>query len=296
MLEFRDIQISDKDRITSALKRSGFIGAEYTFANNMAWKRLNNSKIAFLDDFYICGSFGENNRPCFCFPSGSDDYRKVIAELKKFSENSGYPLTLVSVTEKSLAMLGELFPDAFTYEYDRDSSDYIYRTEDLINLSGKKYHQKRNHLARFSELDYDFSLISENDFDDCITFSTVTYNNKNASDDDYSIIAEQYAINTFFSYYHELGLCGGIIRIGGKIAALTIGEPVTDSVYCVHIEKADTSYNGIYVGINNCFLKAAVKDFEFVNREEDLGIDGLRRSKLSYHPAFLLDKYKVTFK
>lgn len=126
MLEFRDIQISDKDRITSALKRSGFIGAEYTFANNMAWKRLNNSKIAFLDDFYICGSFGENNRPCFCFPSGSDDYRKVIAELKKFSENSGYPLTLVSVTEKSLAMLGELFPDAFTYEYDRDSSDDIF--------------------------------------------------------------------------------------------------------------------------------------------------------------------------
>ncbi|OPZ19501.1 MAG: hypothetical protein BWZ04_02466 [Firmicutes bacterium ADurb.BinA205] len=137
--------------------------------------------------------------------------------------------------------------------------------------------------------------MTEKDFDDCITFSAVTYNNKAASDD-HSMLAEQFAINTYFNHFHELGLKGGVIRIGGRVAAFTIGEPLNSDTFCVHIEKADTTYNGIYAGINNLFAEAAAADHKYINREEDLGLEGLRRSKLSYHPAFLLDKYEVTFK
>ena len=100
----------------------------------------------------------------------------------------------------------------------------------------------------------------------------------------------------YFSYYSELGLTGGIIRIDGRIAALTIGERLNSDTFCVHIEKADTSYNGIYAAINNCFAKSAAADFRYINREEDMGIEGLRKSKLSYHPAFLVEKNIVTFK
>lgn len=295
MLEFKDISIRDRDRINTALRKSDFMGCEYSFANNLAWCRLADSRICFYKDFYIICAFGNDDGiPVFTFPSGEGNYTELFGELKKFSENMNYPLKISGVTEKSLEMLVNLFPDSFTAEYDRDGSDYIYRRNNLDELSGRKYHQKRSHLAKFNRLDYDFSLICENDFDECIYFLTDNYNNK--ADTEFSAVAEQYAINTYFSNFRELELVGGIIRIDGRISAVTIGEPLNSDTFCVHIEKADRSYDGIYTGINNCFVRACMDGFEYVNREEDLGIEGLRKSKLSYHPAFLLNKYILTFK
>lgn len=293
MIEFRDIDISDKQDINRCLKISDFMGCEYSFANNMAWKRLSDSKIAFYKNFYIVRSVTEDNKPFFVFPSGSGDYLEVFRELKKYTDFLNVPLQISGVTKNYLPMFDELFPQQFTIEYDRDSSDYIYLTSDLIDLKGKKFHSKRNHLSHFKSLDYDFSLIKEKDFDDCISFCTEDYNNK---DKNFSSIAEQYAINTYFSYFNELGLTGGIIRINGKVSAVTIGETLNSNTFCVHIEKADRHFDGIYTAINNFFVSSVANDCLYVNREEDLGIEGLRKSKLSYNPAFLLDKYIITFK
>lgn len=293
MIEFRDIDISDKQDINRCLKISDFMGCEYSFTNNMAWKRLSDSKIAFYKNFYIVRSITEDNKPFFVFPSGSGDYLEVFRELKKYTDSLNVPLQISGVTKNYLPMFDELFPQQFTIEYDRDSSDYIYLTSDLIDLKGKKFHSKRNHLSHFKSLDYDFSLIKEKDFDDCISFCTEDYNNK---DKNFSSIAEQYAINTYFSYFNELGLTGGIIRINGKVSAVTIGETLNSNTFCVHIEKADRRFDGIYTAINNFFVSSVANDCLYVNREEDLGIEGLRKSKLSYNPAFLLDKYIITFK
>ena len=296
MLEFRDIAITDKNKICTALKKSDFMGCEYSFANNMAWKRLADSKICFYKNFYICGAFNtDDNAPHFILPAGSGDYCDVINELKNFSNSLNKPLVLTGVTENSLKMLGELFPDAFTAEYDRDSSDYIYDSQKFITLQGKNNHGKRNHLARFMELSPVYSPVTDNDIDDCITFCTKEYNDR-SDNADHSFIAEQYAINTYFSYFHELGLSAGLIRINGNIAAVSIGEQLNSDTFCVHIEKADTHYNGIYTGIANLFAKNNAAGFKYINREEDLGLEGLRKSKLSYHPEFLLNKYIVTFK
>ena len=296
MLEFRDIAITDKERITSALNKSQFMGCEYSFANNMAWKRLGDSQIAFFKDFYICCSFrSEDGIPRFFLPSGEGSYKEVITAMKEYAYSLGKPLRVAGITEPSLNMFCELFPDAFTVYTDDGDWDYIYNSADLIELSGRKYHNKRNHLSRFNELGAEFSLMTYKDFDDCITFSAMEYNSK-SGESDHSFIAEQYAINTYFNYFHELGLVGGVIRINGKVVAFTIGDRLNNKTFCVHIEKADTQYNGIYVGINNSFAKAAASDYKYINREEDLGLEGLRKSKLSYHPAFLLKKYTVTFK
>ncbi|MDE6797002.1 MAG: phosphatidylglycerol lysyltransferase domain-containing protein [Ruminococcus sp.] len=293
MLDFRDIAISDKKHINRCLAMSDFMGCEYTFANNMAWKRLADSKIAFYKDFYIVCSRTEDNKPYFVMPSGSGDYSEIFAELKKYSNSMGVPLTITGVTEKSLPLFRELFPDSYTVEYDRDSSDYIYLSHDLVHLDGKKYHSKRNHLKHFSQYDYEFSVITEKDFDDCIYFCTMDYNGRTHN---HSSVAEQYAVNTYFTYFEEMGLTGGIIRIGGKVTAVTIGERLNSDTFCVHIEKADRSFNGIYTAINNMFVKSVGGDYRYINREEDLGIEGLRKSKLSYHPVFLLNKYVINFK
>lgn len=296
MLEFRDIDISDKEKINSALKKSDFRGCEYSFANNMAWRRLSDSKIAFYKDFYISCAFStEDDIPSFTFPAGEGNYAELFDEMRRFTDSIGKPLRIWGVTDKLLPLFDELFHGKFVCETDRDSSDYIYNSSDLIELAGKKYHAKRNHLARFRELDYTFTPITDKDFDDCITFCTMTYNSK-ANTDSHSFVAEQYAINTYFTYFNELGLKGGIIRVNGKTAAVTIGEGINSDTFCIHIEKADTSYNGIYAGINNCFAKEFASDFKYINREEDLGIEGLRKSKLSYNPAFILNKHIITFK
>lgn len=296
MLEFRNIDISDKDTITAALRKSDFRGCEYSFANNMAWRRLAESKISFYKDFYItCAFRTEDSIPSFSFPAGEGSYSELFAELKHFTGSLGVPLRICGITDSQIPLFEELFPGQFICEADRDSSDYIYRSSDLIDLPGKKYHKKRNHLARFRELDYVFSPITEKDFDDCIAFSAVTYNNK-ADGNSFSYVAEQFAINTYFTYFNELELKGGIIRIDGKTAAFTLGEGLNSDTFCVHIEKADTSYNGIYAGINNCFASEFAAGYEYINREEDLGLEGLRKSKLSYYPEFLLTKYTVTFK
>lgn len=296
MLEFRDIDISDKDKINAALKKSDFMGCEYSFANNMAWKRLSDSKITFFKDFYIsCAFTTEDGIPVFAFPAGEGDYAELFGELRKYAESLGKPLRISGVTDSGLALLDELFHGQYEISPDRDGSDYIYNSKDLSEFKGKKYHAKRNHLAQFKKLDYSFSLITEKDFDDCISFSTETYNSK-TSENLHSYIAEQYAINTYFTYYTELGLSGGIIKVDGKTAGVTIGEGINSNTFCVHIEKADTQYKGIYAGICSLFAEYASKDFEFINREEDLGIEGLRKSKLSYHPAFILNKNIVTFK
>ena len=296
MLEFRVIDITDKERITKALSKSQFMGCEYSFANNMAWRRLADSQIAFYKDFYICCSFTtEDGIPRFFLPSGEGSYIDVMGAMKEYAYSMGKPLRVAGVTDNSLEMLNELFPDSFNVDTDEGDWDYIYNSADLIALSGRKYHSKRNHLARFNELGAEFSIMTEKDFDDCITFSAVEYNNK-TDISDHSFIAEQFAINTYFNYFNELGLTGGVIRIGGDVAAFTIGEKLNNETFCVHIEKADTQYNGIYVGINNSFAKAAAAGYKYINREEDLGLEGLRRSKQSYHPAFLLKKYTVTLK
>lgn len=299
MLEFRDIDISDRERINSALRKSDFRGCEYSFANNLAWKRLAESKISFYRDFYISCAFGSDDGiPSFTFPAGEGNYIDVIGEMKKYAESLNKPLRITGVTDNLLEMLKELFPDGFSCVPDRDGSDYVYNSDDLINLVGKKYHGKRNHLSRFRELNYTFSPITEKDFDDCISFSTITYNSKTTNPDEttHSFIAEQYAINTYFNYFCKLELKGGIIRVDGRTAAFTIGEGINSDTFCVHIEKADTTYNGIYAGINNCFVSEYAHDYKYINREEDLGIEGLRKSKLSYHPAFILNKNIVTFK
>lgn len=295
MLEFRDISVSDKERADRALKKSDFRGCEYSFANNLAWRRLADTKMTFYKDFYLLCAFDGGAKPYFTFPAGSGNYYEIITEMKKFAEHYGFPLTIGGVTKELLPLFDELFPDMFTSVPERSSFDYIYNSADLINLSGKKYHSKRNHLARFRELDCQFSLINEKDFDDCIVFITDTYNDR-SDKADRSFIAEQFAVNTFFSHFSELGLQGGVIRKDGRIIAVTIGEPLCSDTYCVHIEKADTAYNGIYAGINNCFAQACMSSFKYVNREEDMGLEGLRKAKSSYHPAFLLEKYIVTFK
>lgn len=293
MLEFRNIQLSDKEWIDESLKMSDFKGCEYSFANNIAWRRLGNAKISRFEDFYICASFLEET-PAFFFPAGKGDYRKLFHEFYEFSSSMDKPLIIQSVSRENIEMFRELYGDCFEVESDEGGYDYIYNADDLINLSGKKYHSKRNHLARFNENNWGYEEISDKNMDECIELSVNLYNDKMGYTNRSSVL-EQLAIHTFFDNFDYLGLKGGVIRINNKVVAFCIGEKINSDTMCIHIEKALPDIQGAYTAINNEFAKREAKDCRYINREEDLGIEGLRKAKKSYHPCFLLEKHKITF-
>ncbi len=295
MLEFKEIDLSDRQWINSLLGKSDFMGCEYSFANNMAWRRLGDSKICRYKDFYISCSY-KDGKPVFTFPSGEGDYKDLIKNMQEYSNCLGYQLTITSVNNQSLSILNTMFPNEFTYEKDEDSYDYIYNAHDLIELNGKKYHQKRNHISKFKQNNnWRFEPINKNNQDECIEFSAMTYNKKN-NYDDLSSVSEQFAIDTFFTNFEALDLIGGILRADEKIIAFTIGEKINTNTFCIHIEKAISEIQGSYATINNEFVKFAASDCLYINREEDLGIEGLRKSKHSYYPCFLYEKSIITFK
>lgn len=293
VLNFRDIQLSDRAWINELLKKSDFMGCEYSFANNMAWRRLYGTKICRYKDFYISCSFGTGH-PVFTFPAGEGDYVDLFEQMRAFSKEQNAPLIVTSVTAEKLELLEKLFPDSFETDADEDYFDYIYNASDLINLAGKKYHNKRNHLKKLQALDWSFEPLSRANQDECIELSVNSYNDKGGYDD-VSSVSEQFAINTFFNHFEELELLGGVIRVSGKVIAFTIGERLNSNTICTHIEKADAEIEGAYAAINNEFAKFAAADCAYINREEDLGLEGLRKSKRSYYPCFQLKKYTLNF-
>ncbi len=293
MFDFRKIELSDKDWIKKLLAKSDFRGCEYSFANNLAWNRHYETKICRYKDFYISGSRKEGLY--FTFPAGEGDYKELFTELRKYAAESNSPLVISSVTPEKLPIFEEYFPDEYTVSSDPADYDYVYRAENLRELAGKKYHGKRNHLKRFYENNWSYNVMTEADFDECIEFAVKTYNDSNAYDNE-SSVGEQFAINTFFNYFNELELMGGVIRVDRKVEGFTIGSRINSDTMDTHIEKANSEINGAYTAVMNEFAKSASNDFTYINREEDLGIEGLRRSKRSYYPEFQIVKNVVTFK
>lgn len=293
MLEFKVIELSDKPQVDRLLALSEFRGCEYCFANNLAWRRMYNTKVSFWKDFYISCSGLDEGRPRFTFPAGRGDYREVFGEMERVSKSFGCPLIIGSVTREQFELFDDIFGKGhYRISCDEGSWDYIYNRADLACLSGKKYHGKRNHLKKLPE-GCVYSPVTEKDFDDCITYAANSYSRDSAYDD-FSKICEQFAINTYFENFFELGLSGGVLRLDGRVIAFTVGERINSDTMGVHIEKAEADIPGAYPAVNNFFAKSIPESFIYINREEDLGIEGLRRAKHSYYPAFMLEKYTLT--
>ena len=188
------------------------------------------------------------------------------------------------------AKVKEHFIDA-EIKLSRDLADYFYNTFDLINLSGKKFHQKRNHVNSFvSKYSYTYVQVKADDPDSIELL-------KNACDTLYDeatgqdFIDEHIAIREMIENFEVLGLVAGVIVCDGKPVAYSIGEHMSDDTALIHFEKADKNYSGSFAAINKMFATREFADTLFINREEDLGIEGLRKAKLSYHPVRLGEYY-----
>ncbi len=290
MLEFYKPELSDKKWVDSCLKHAASVSCEYTFGNTYIWSDVYNSRICRYKDFFIC-RWGSGNGISYSLPLGEGDFTDAINRIIEDAISLGVKPRIYGVTSGYLAMLQEAFTGKFTYSFDSGFNDYVYKSENLAYLSGKKYHSKRNHISNFKKnnSDWAFEIINSDNISDCLALHKKWIENKDDVTDDY--FDELNAVMNAFNNYDSLGFIGGLIRVKNEAVAYTFGEPhPVGNCFVSHFEKALSEVQGAYAIINQEFTKNCLSSYEYVNREEDLAIEGLRKAKMSYHPEFILEK------
>jgi len=290
MLEFKSLEMQDRAAVQSILAETGLMGNENVFGTFFIWGEVYKHS-ACLHEGTLYSLYGGDSN-IYGVPHGGD----LLTALKLLMADArakGHRFRLWGMTAEQVAEVEKEMPGIFRYRLDRDGSDYIYHTADLVTLAGRKFHDKRNHLNRFRRsYNYTYEELKEHNLEDAmlITKEWIQGNSASAAED---LFLEDCAITRAIKHYGPLGLQGGLIRIAGKPVAFTLGEAINSDVFLVHFEKALSGYNGLYTAINQEFASRHLAKYKYVNREEDMGIEGLRHSKLSYNPAFLLEKYIV---
>lgn len=295
IFEFHPISLEDREWMNEKMREEQPEACEYTFVNNYIWRNAYKVEVA---QAYGCGLIRyQGEKGCrFSYPFGKGDKKAVIEALKSYCRDKlgdEYKLDLCPITDKHRKELITWFPGQYVIDSDRDDFDYVYLTEDLSSLKGKKYHGKRNHIARFmDDDDWNYEPLNAENLKECrgLEKDWVTIREDKWEE---GVAEETIALQEAFDHYEEFGLVGGLIRKAGKVVAFTIGEPMNDQMMVVHFEKAYPDLQGAYPMINQQFVLHECQNYKYVNREEDVGDLGLRKAKLSYYPEILLRKYNA---
>ena len=291
MIDFQpfDLQIKpDFDRIRLA---SGERGCECGFVNLFLWGR---QRQAFLHGHYVFFS-QFHRRSVYLFPMGEGDKRPALDAVIADARERGIPCRFTGMLEEDCRLLEQLYPGKFHYHHDRDSFDYVYDINDLADLKGKKFQKKRNHLNRFWAANPQAVLtpITLENLDRCKALAEKWYALRLENDPHADFKMEQVAISRALNHWQELDLEGLILSVDGEDVAMTVGSGFGGNTFDIHFEKALDTADGAYAAINNGFAKYLREKYPnvlYLNREDDMGLEGLRKAKLSYNPHHLIEK------
>ena len=287
-MEFKPVRAEDKAIINHYLQHVRSRSCDLSFAAIYLWKDFYQLEYAECEGMLVFRSNEE--KISFSFPLGGEDPARALEAVLQYCEEKDIPPVFHSITKEMEEWLEEHYPGRFQVEYDRDVADYIYDTQALIELKGRKYHGKKNHINKFKKTyDWVYETIDAHNVDECLAMLNV-WKRKNCDPGDLEKHAEICVSEHALTEREFLGLKGGLIRADGQIVAFAVGEKIHPDTFCVHIEKAFSEVQGAYAMINQQFLIHEAQDCQYVNREDDVGEEGLRRAKLSYHPVFLEEK------
>jgi hypothetical protein len=240
-------------------------------------------KASWQGDTFLLPPFGEET-----------DIVKILDKMEEYFRQENKPFLLRGVEADMVKWLEKARPGYFQCLPDRDSFDYVYLTQELIELKGRKYHKKKNHLNFFQRTyPYEYREMTGQTALDCIDFLDEWYAQRAVNQED-ALALEKVAVREALTHFGALGITGGIIYIEGRIKAFTFGEPLNADTVVVHVEKGDNEIRGIYAAINQCFCEHHWQNYTYINREEDMGLEGLRLAKESYYPVKMTEKYEVT--
>lgn len=292
MIEFRPVRLEDRATIERFTMSSDITNCDLSFANMFCWQEVYHSAWAIVDGFLVIRfHIDGGDRLGYMQPVGEGDCARIIPALREDAHAHGQRLRIIGLTDRGREMIRQMHIGQFAFESDRALEDYVYAADDLRNLPGRRYQPKRNHINRFMAEypDYRYEELTPDRFDECMQLEREWRRNHEGHTSE--LRAEQRAMQRAFAHFAELGMTGGCIYVGERMVAFTYGSAVNDHTFDTHVEKADTDYDGAFTVINCLFARHLPERFTLINREEDLGIEGLRRAKLSYHPAVIQHKF-----
>jgi len=287
MLPFQKPTIADRPWIQEIYECSGYRGAEYTFANLYLWSYFYGEVCAY--NGFLCQRLNYKDTHQYIYPAGCGNPKPVLDLLWEDSHAQGHPFVVRSLTKETMFALETLYPGKFTYEENRNAFDYLYEIETLSELKGKKYQAKRNHINRFLENwpNWHTEVITAENMDVCKALAEKWCE---AHED----TGDKRALDKAFAHYDELCFEGIILYAeDDDPVAFSMGNRISRDTFDVNFEKAFADVQGAYPLINREFARhihATHPEIRYLNREDDMGLEGLRKAKESYHPIFL-EKY-----
>ena len=284
MLAFQKPTLEDHPWIQEIYECSCYRGAEYTFANLYLWSYYYGEVCRYKG--FLCQRLNFRGIHQYIYPAGCGDPRDVLDLLWEDSRVHGEPFVLRSLTEETMAALQTLYPDRFTYEEDRSAWDYLYEIETLADLKGKKYQAKRNHINRFVENwpQWYTEVIGPDNLDVCRELAQKWCD---AHEDN----GDKRALDKAFAHYDELCFEGILLYAEpGYPVGFSMGNRISQDTFDVNFEKSFADVQGAYPLVNREFarlIRDRHPEIRYLNREDDMGLEGLRKAKESYHPIFL---------
>lgn len=291
MLEFTKLELGHIPLIKPYFERQDRRICDCTIGSTLMWRDFFDNRFAVVEDTLVFRSRYLEGDFAFTVPLGREA-EGMLELVEKYCGARSIPLIFCTVTPNDLKLLQSRWPN-LTVEKNRDWFDYLYESRDMVEFAGKKFAAQRNHIRRFERdcPNWSFERLRPDMVEEVRAFYRELLHTRAKEGD--TARAEEEKVFEVFDHIEEYGFLSGVLRVDGAIAGLSMGEIVRDTLF-VHIEKADVRYSGIYQKLVNCFAREFVTDqVRYINREEDVGDPGLRKSKLSYRPMALLEKYTV---
>lgn len=286
--DFAPIALDMRDEVVEAARHNPPSVSELTFANMFMWRRSHPIYVARRGEaVYVLGRGVSGEAFCLA-PIGPAEFAEAALEMCRHLRDSGEEPLLLRLDRRQADIAKAI---GLHIEDDRPNWDYVHRVSDLAGLRGGRYVKKRNRINKcLSEHVCEYRPLVPELFDDCLALQERWCNHRSCRINR-SLRREAEAIREALANYEALQLFGGTIFVDGRLAAFTIAEAASPQTAVVHFEKADPAVEGLYQVMNQRFCREGLRDFEFVNREQDLGDPGLRRAKKSYHPHHMVEKF-----
>ena len=291
MIEFQKLTLAQKETYNEILHSIPERSCEYSFVNLYLWGRQNATIIH--DHMVLFSQF--NRQSVYPYPVGDGEKKPVLDAIIADAKERGIPCRITSISAEAKETLETFYPGMFRFHCDRDGYDYVYDINDLADLPGKKYQKKRNHCNRFRTdyPDYHVEPLTDDNLEKVQEMLSAWYASKEQETPDSDLLMEQVALNKAFTHYKELELEGLVLFDSEKVLGFTMGSRLSHDTFDIHFEKAWGDVNGAYAIINYEFaryLREKYPDIRFLDREDDMGIEGLRIAKERYFPHHMVEK------
>ena len=299
MIEFKEISLENKNEIEELIRENKGNDSEFTFTNLFIWRKSYHTVYTVISDI-PCFVYRHEGVSCAAAipvkPNGNKELEEkcvnAASALKKYFSEKKETCNLYIFEEEIAKKISENVPDVSLYKEDRDSFDYVYLVKDLTDLAGKKFHGKKNHVNKFKRLyNWRYMPLNAEMADSCLDVFCRWCKLK--GEEKKGCCEEYDSVNELVSNWDKLDVKGGCLFVDETMVAFSIGEQLNPEMAVIHFEYADNEYEGVFPMMNQQFLINCWQDYKYVNREEDMGIEGIRKAKESYRPIFLVPKYIV---